>query len=182
MNNLFLFFNNFSHQTDFIDFLIKFVAVYLPYLVVLGAGIFLLVHNHIIPSKNPFLEFSHKWRIIFFAFISGGLGWVVAEILKRAIAHPRPFELLSGVQNLFPESGFSFPSQHATFFTALAFSIYLTHKKAGYFFLFLAFFISIARVMGGVHYPIDIIGGILLGIIVAYLVHRTGFANPKNRV
>ena len=181
-NNLFFFFNNFSHQSNFLDLVITFFAVYLPYLVVLGAGIYLLIHNDVFPNKNPILAFRQKWSEIFIAFLSGGLAWLFGEIIKNIISSPRPFIALSEVTSLFPETGYAFPSQHAAFFTALAFSIYLQHKVAGYFFLFLAFFISIARIAGGVHYPIDILGGIILGILVSYIVHHLRFAKVVNRV
>ncbi len=183
MNNLiFSFFYNFSHQSSSLDLVITFLAVYLPYLVVLGAGIYLLMHNDVLPNKNPMLAFRQKWSEIFVAFLAGGIAWLLGEIIKNIISSPRPFIALSEVANLFPETGYAFPSQHAAFFTALAFSIYLQHKKAGYFFLFLALFISIARIAGGVHYPIDILGGIVLGILVSYIVHHLRFAKVINRV
>ena len=181
-NNIFFFFNNLSHQSSFLDAVIIFLAVYLPYLVVLSAGIYLLIHNEISFNKNSVLKFRQKWSEIFVAFLSGGVAWLVGAIIKNIIAEPRPFISLTKVVNLFPETGFAFPSQHAAFFTALAFSIYLQHKKAGYFFLFFAFFISIARIAGGVHYPIDILGGIVLGILVSYIVHHLRFAKSKENV
>jgi undecaprenyl-diphosphatase len=53
---------------------------------------------------------------------------------------------------------------------ALAFAIYLSHKKAGYIFMHIALLIGIARVAAGVHFPIDILGGFILGIFIAYIV------------
>lgn len=181
-NSIFFFFNNFAHQSSFLDLVITFLAVYLPYLVVLGAGIYLLIHNDVFLNKNFFLVFRQKWNKIFIAFFSGGLAWLFGEIIKNIVSSPRPFIAFSEVINLFPETGYAFPSQHAAFFTALAFSIYLQHKKAGYFFLFLAFFISIARIAGGVHYPIDILGGIILGILVSYFSYMILFAKSKESV
>lgn len=181
-NDLFFFFHSFSNQNNFFDFLIVAVAVYLPYLVVLGLGIYLLWHHDILPNKNPILITRQKWSEIFTVFISGGLAWLVGEIIKNLIREPRPFTTFSEVVNLFPEIGFAFPSQHAAFFTAIAFSIYLQHKKAGYFFLLLAFFIGIARVAGGVHYPVDILGGIILGILISYIVHHLRFAKDIKNV
>jgi len=53
---------------------------------------------------------------------------------------------------------------------ALAFAIFLTHKKVGYWFMFFALLIGIARIIVGVHFPIDILGGFILGALIAYLV------------
>ena len=53
---------------------------------------------------------------------------------------------------------------------ALAFAIYFLHKQAGYWFMFFALIIGVARIMAGVHFPLDILGGFVLGALVAYLV------------
>jgi membrane-associated phospholipid phosphatase len=53
---------------------------------------------------------------------------------------------------------------------ALAVSIFFSHKKMGYVFIALAFVIGFARIAGGVHFPVDILGGFILGALVAYLV------------
>jgi undecaprenyl-diphosphatase len=52
----------------------------------------------------------------------------------------------------------------------IAFAIFLTHKKAGYWFMFFALLIGLARIIVGVHFPIDILGGFILGALIAYLV------------
>jgi undecaprenyl-diphosphatase len=74
------------------------------------------------------------------------------------------------VHSLFAESWYSFPSGHATFFMALAVSIFLSHKKAGYLFMFFALLIGIARIIAGVHFPVDILGGFVIGALVAFFV------------
>ena len=77
--------------------------------------------------------------------------------------------VLENIRPLFPETGFAFPSGHATFFAALAISIFFLNKKVGYIFIFFALLIGLARIMAGVHFPIDILGGFILGSLVAYL-------------
>ncbi len=97
--------------------------------------------------------------------MTSGFAWVVARLLKLFIQTPRP-EVFSLVR----ETGYTFPSGHATFFMALAFSVYLLHKKVGYWFIFFAIIIGVARIMAGVHFPVDILGGYVLGGLVSYLV------------
>ncbi len=53
---------------------------------------------------------------------------------------------------------------------ALAVALFFHHKKTGYLFMLFAVIIGIARIAGGVHFPIDILGGIVLGATVAYFV------------
>ena len=167
---IFYFFYNLSHRSEILDKLIVFFAVYFPYVVIILAGLFLLFHHDVFNAENPFQVFLRKKKEILKAFFTGGLAWVIAKILKFFIHVPRPFDALPNVHALIPESGLSFPSGHATFYMALAVSIYFFHKKAGYIFMFFALLIGIARIIAGVHFPVDILGGFILGALVAYFV------------
>ena len=111
-----------------------------------------------------------KKKEILSVFFSGTLAYVLALILKNLFHISRPFLILPGVQPLFNKTTFSIPSEHAIFFSALALSLFFLHKKAGYIFMFFALLIGIARIIAGVHFPIDILGGFILGGIVAYFV------------
>jgi len=169
-NQIFFFFYNLAHQSAFFDQIIIFLAVYFPYIVVILAGLFLLFHHEVLQAENPFRFFLQKKKEILLVFFSGCLAWFFAYILKILIHIPRPFAAFLSIHNLFSETGYAFPSGHATFFSALAFSIFFMHKKAGYVFLFFAILIGLARIVAGVHFPIDILGGFILGGIVAYSV------------
>ena len=78
---------------------------------------------------------------------------------------------MSDVQSLIKETGFSFPSGHASFFMALACAIFISHKKAGYLFMFFALLIGIARIIAGVHFPVDILGGFILGYAISRVIY-----------
>lgn len=169
-NEIFLVFYNLSHQSAFFDWLVVFIAKPFANIVIVLAVIFLLYHHEVLPSKNPFKEFKQKWKEIVLVFFSGIFAWVVANLIKIVIQIPRPAFQLSDVFPLLEKTGYSFPSGHATFFMALGVSIFLSHKKAGYLFMFFALLIGIARIIAGVHFPIDILGGFVLGAIIAYLV------------
>lgn len=178
-NQIFFALYNLSHKFVFFDKTIIFVADTLPYLVVLASVIFLLFHHEVLSSKtfskdidiwDSFKVFKQKWKEIALVFFSGVTAWCIAYVLKLIIHTPRPFTLFSQVSSLFPETGFAFPSGHATFFMAIGFAIFFSHKKAGYIFIFLALLIGIARIMAGVHFPVDIFGGFILGTVTAYLV------------
>jgi len=178
-NQIFFFFYNFSHQSIFFDKVIYFFADTLPYITVLAAIIFLLFHTEVISLKttvnkdgmwNSFKVFKQKWKEIVTVFFSGILAWIFAYILKYLIHTKRPFDAFQQVNSLFLETGFAFPSGHTTFFMALATALFFSHKKVGYVFITIAVLIGVARIMGGVHFPIDILGGFVLGIFTAYFV------------
>lgn len=169
-NNIFFFFYNLAHKSEFFDAIIIFFADIFPYIVIVLAFLFLIFHNEILTSSNPLKALIQKWKDIFLTFFSGLAAWILAYALKFLFHTLRPFDLFPQVVSLLPESGFAFPSGHATFFMALACALFINHKKVGYIFMFFALLIGIARIMAGVHFPIDILGGFVLGSAIAYFL------------
>jgi membrane-associated phospholipid phosphatase len=154
-----------------------FVAHTLPFLVILFAIFYILLHHEVISLQQGLTEFrrsvlvlKQKWKEIVLVFFSGSIAWVIATVLKYIFHTSRPNVLLSDVYPLISKTDFSFPSGHATSFMALGVAIFLTHKKAGYVFMLLALLIGLARIVAGVHFPVDILGGFVLGVLVAFAV------------
>ncbi len=158
-NDIFFFFYNLAHQSAFFDNLIIFVADLFPYIVILFAVIYLFFYKK-------------DWKEFFLIFFSASFAWFLSYVLKYLIHTERPFVALQNIQNLFTESGYAFPSGHATFFMALAFAIFFFHKKTGYIFIFFALLIGIARIIAGVHFPVDILGGYILGFLIAFFFRK----------
>lgn len=175
-NNIFYFFYNLAHKSYILDQAFIFFADLFPYVVVILAGLFLLFHlpaqagHEIFQAESPFQVFLEKKKEILLVFFSSFLAYFSSEILKYLFHTARPFLVLPNVQALITESSNAFPSGHSAFFSALAFSIFFLHKKAGYVFMFFAFLIGIARIVVGVHFPIDILGGFILGATISYFV------------
>ncbi len=171
-NQTFYFFYNLAHQSNFIDNIIIFFAVYFPFIVVGLAFMFLLFHHEVLQAENPYQVFLQKKKEILLVFFSGTVAWILAFGLKLLFQIPRPPFALPDIQTLFLKTTFSFPSEHAMFFAALTFEIFLLHKKAGCIFLFFALLIALARIAAGVHFPADILAGIIFGFGVAYFVRK----------
>ena len=169
-NQIFFIFYNLAHQSLFLDKIIIFLAKTFPYIVILLAGIFLLFHHEVLSSEKPIKAFMQKWKEITLVFFSGIFAWCIASVLKILVHTPRPFSFFPNVVGLLNQTDFSFPSGHATFFMALAVAIFFYHKKAGYYFIFFALIIGLARIAAGVHFPVDILGGFILGALIAYFV------------
>jgi undecaprenyl-diphosphatase len=74
-------------------------------------------------------------------------------------------------------AGFSFPSGHASRATALAFIIgYVLYKKsrvAGYAIWAFPVMIAISRIYVQQHFPTDVIGGFLIGMIISVVLSNT---------
>jgi len=67
----------------------------------------------------------------------------------------------------------SFPSHHATMFYALATGIFLASRKLGCFaFIYITIFIIFPRFYLGLHYPIDVLAGALIGIVTTVMISK----------
>lgn len=94
-------------------------------------------------------------------------------ILKNVVARPRPFTVATDVVLKIPRPGeYSFPSGHTMNSFAAATTIFLYYRKAGIGALILASLIAFSRMYLFVHYPTDILAGMLLGIVDAWIVFR----------
>lgn len=125
------------------------------------ALLFLFLVWAIFISKRKMYNFS-------LLFMSGFLSWVIASFLKNIFMTSRPF-IREGIIPLYRETGFSFPSEHMAVFTALAVSMYLIDKRAGYIVSVIAILIGLSRMVIGVHYPVDILGGLAVGLIISLI-------------
>ncbi len=68
----------------------------------------------------------------------------------------------------------SFPSDHAALFICLAVAIWFASKRLGAIALgYTCFFILLPRIYLGIHYPTDVLAGMLVGIGVASLAKIT---------
>lgn len=94
-------------------------------------------------------------------------------VLKNLIMRPRPYLTNSEVIRLIgPQSESSFPSGHSASSFASA-TIPFKREKGilKYLPILLAFLIAFSRIYVGVHYPLDVIAGTLIGILIANLIN-----------
>ena len=98
------------------------------------------------------------------------LGLILGEIiLKPTVGRLRPFLKYEGFESVIPNlSPNSFPSGHTTSSFAASTVIFIKKIKFRMFYIILAFLIAFSRIYFTVHYPSDIVGGIILGLICAY--------------
>lgn len=107
-------------------------------------------------------------RDIFYPVIilgSGVASWVFAYIIKNITMVSRPFITL-GINPLFLESGFSFPSSHVTIVSAISTIMWSIDYRLGIISFIFTIAVAISRMIIGVHYPIDVICGLILGVLV----------------
>ncbi len=95
-------------------------------------------------------------------------------VLKNWIARPRPYVTVRAVYPLISRpKEYSFPSGHSCVSFASAFIYYrMMPKRYGICAIVLAGLISFSRLYVGVHYPGDVLGGILVAWIGSSLVYN----------
>ena len=95
-------------------------------------------------------------------------------LLKNFVARTRPYDVNTGIQLLVAKlRDYSFPSGHTAASFASATALYFAgEKKLWKPALVLACLIAVSRLYLYVHYPTDVLGGVVIGIIAGYLGYR----------
>ncbi|MBI2100802.1 MAG: phosphatase PAP2 family protein [Candidatus Vogelbacteria bacterium] len=138
-----------------------FVGVYLGWLILGWLSVIFI---------RRFREKPEALSQLFFAGGTAAGAWLAAQVIKLIWPIARPFVKLADITPLITvgDQG-SFPSGHATFFFALALAVYAVDQRLGKWLMAGAAAISLARVIAGVHWPADILGGLVLAVFVVPL-------------
>jgi len=159
--NLDLYFFNLIHglsgRKKWLDFWGIFCAKYLGYVlaVILCAAAFM--------AKNA---------VIFIMPILSGCfsRFVINELIYFFYKRKRPAQTMP-IKSLVKIPRYpAFPSGHASFFFALSFALLPFNFNLAVIFIIASFLISFGRIFVGVHWPADILGGIIAGGFSAILM------------
>lgn len=112
-----------------------------------------------------YLALTLPYTLIYFLGIPGfTLGLV--SLLRDVIKRPRPFDTLKVKPSLEHESGGSFPSKHSSSAMIIALSFFFINPSLGALLILLAFITGASRVFTGVHYPMDVLAGQVIAVLV----------------
>lgn len=118
----------------------------------------------LINKKNRKYAFMIITALIL-CYVIGNLG------LKLLVARTRPFDVMPLIGGLLikPPTDFSFPSGHTMCSFSASVVIFYMNKRIGILALILSGFIGFSRLYLYVHYPSDVFGGMIIGILIGIL-------------
>jgi len=142
----------------------RFLGLAMPWISHSGNG----YYYPVVPVALLLVDSHKAWTFFLAALFAFGIELPLYKLLKNGIKRDRPCEVWSDVHGrVSPSDQFSFPSGH----TAAAF---VMATLLSYFFpllsmpLFLwALLVGFSRICLGVHYPTDILAGMVVGLLSA---------------
>ncbi|MFJ3906653.1 phosphatase PAP2 family protein [Streptomyces sp. NPDC090025] len=115
--------------------------------------------------------------------LATAFGYVVSEGLKSLVDEERPCRAVAGAPEALvacpPHGDWSFPSNHSAIAGAAAVALVLSWRSGSRWLtaslaLLMAVSMAFSRVFVGVHYPHDVVVGLLVGGGVAFVVMKAG--------
>ncbi|HVS79622.1 MAG TPA: phosphatase PAP2 family protein [Candidatus Paceibacterota bacterium] len=159
---IFFLLNSLAGKSKAGDFLIALLAEYMAY-ALLGGFLLALFFA-------PAFEYR-KFQAFAIVFLAGLVSRFVFATLIRVFYKRRRPHHVHKVHAVLSEKSFSFPSGHSSFFYAFSSAMYLFDPALGAWFVAATAVMTVCRVVAGVHYLTDILGGLFLGIITAILAY-----------
>ncbi len=93
-------------------------------------------------------------------------GFVILSFLRKKINAPRPYEEWTVKPLLDRDSpGQSMPSRHVFSATVISMASFHASLSLGVILLVFSAFLGLVRVLGGVHYPKDVVVGYICGLV-----------------
>lgn len=117
------------------------------------------------------------------SLISFPLTYLLAKIAGYIIHDPRPF-VVEHIKPLIAHAADNgFPSDHTLLTSVIASVIYVYNKKLGMVLFVISIAIGSARVLAGIHHPLDIVGAMVISIVAVYaswtLIQRIKLLSKK---
>jgi membrane-associated phospholipid phosphatase len=116
---------------------------------------------------------DRKWKLACGSgYLAAAVAYAVAFVIHHVYDRARPYEAHAIRHPWSSSTDASFPSDHTSLSFAIAFAVLAFDTVAGVVFLVVASIIGAGRLFIGAHYPGDVLMGVLVGGVVAFVVVR----------
>lgn len=156
-SNISLFFKIFglARKSELLDKIMIFGAEYLIFATFILAVFFALRGG------------AREKKALILTVIAIAAAEVIIFLAHLIYYEPRPYLTYQLIPLIKHTPDAAFPSGHTTIMMTIAWSFVFYKSKFGPLILLLALWVGFARIFVGVHYPFDIVGGIITGLIGA---------------
>lgn len=138
-------------------------------LIVIGAKYLIFVVAFLAVTATLLSERAVRCNIIKLALLSFPIAFLVALVAGALFYDTRPF-VVEHIEPLIPHAADNgFPSDHTLFAMVAAATVFVYSRKLGLLLGLLGIFIGVSRAMARVHYPIDIVGSIVIAIAATFI-------------
>ena len=122
----------------------------------------------VLPLLMLYLVYRRDRNVFSFA-VAGLVLYLIGDIIKMVVREPRPCSLqgLQYIQN-YCDTGYSFPSNHATVLTGLA--LFIDYKYLRILYILWVILLLFGKMLLAQHYLTDLIAGAIISIVVARLL------------
>ena len=159
---IFLSLNNLAGHNAVFDWLAVFVARDLIFILVPVLLIYYLIKINKPNSKK--------------AIVSGAAAglfsrYVIVQFIHSIYYRLRPFEAHKVTQLFAKSSEASFPSGHTAALLGIGMALYYFDRKIGITVMVIGLLVGLARIICGIHYPSDVLAGVLVGIFSGLFIN-----------
>jgi undecaprenyl-diphosphatase len=114
---------------------------------------------------------DRKWKLACASgYAAAALAYIVNFVIHHIHDRARPYEAHAIRHPWSSSTDSSFPSDHTSLSFAIAFAVLAFDTVAGVVFLAVAAIIGVGRLFIGAHYPGDVLAGVLVGLVSAFVV------------
>lgn len=122
------------------------------------------------PTAMALLLFRRDPRLLPCVAVPG-VSFVLLSVFRSKMNAPRPYEVLDIDPLIHKDTkGHSFPSRHVFSVFVIAMVFLRLCPAAGFAFLAVGVLLAACRVIGGVHWPRDVLAGMVVGVLSGLLL------------
>lgn len=134
------------------------------------------------PILLGYLLFTGNNQKLMQTILVPAVSFVIVSVFRRCYTAPRPYELLD-IEPLIEKDtkGRSFPSRHVFSIFIIGMTFFYIAKPIGIVIGIMGIAMAYIRVVGGVHFPKDVVAGAVTGILCGMMYYIIQKFYKKNR-